>query len=45
MFFIYVQSFISTHVKMIQNALLYNKIECYNTGVQRKTTKKRVLVD
>jgi len=23
--------FISRHMKVIQNALLYNKIECYNT--------------
>ena len=29
MLFIYVQAFISRHVQMIQNDLLYNKIECY----------------
>ena len=23
------------HMKVIQDALLYNKIECYNKGVQR----------
>ena len=27
--------FISRHMKVIQDALLYNKIECYNKGVQR----------
>ena len=27
--------FIFQHMKVIQNALLYNKIECYNKGVQR----------
>ena len=26
---IYVEAFISRHVQMIQNDLLYNKIECY----------------
>ena len=31
----------SRHVKMIQNALLYNKIECYNTGVQKKSLSLR----
>ena len=24
------------HMKVIQNALLYNKIECYNTGVHKE---------
>ena len=38
--FIYVQTFISRHVKMIQNALLYNKIECYNIAVQRRLNIK-----
>jgi len=27
--------FMSRHMKVIQDALLYNKIECYNKGVQR----------
>ena len=27
--------FMSRHMKVIQDALLYNKIECYNEGVQR----------
>ena len=27
--------FMLRHMKVIQDALLYNKIECYNKGVQR----------
>ena len=41
MLFIYVHAFISRHVKMIQNDLLYNKIECYNKAVQRKLNIKK----
>jgi len=41
MLFIYVHAFISRHVKMIQNDLLYNKIECYNIAAQRKLNIKK----
>ena len=29
--------FMLRHMKVIQDALLYNKIECYNKGVQKKS--------
>ena len=31
--------FMSRHIKMIQDTLLYNKIECYNKGVQRSPSR------